>query len=167
MAMSDKNNNAKFIPNNESLFDEKSLDEMQRSENYRIGFMLFRACYWFMYFFSMYIFIAAVNTENTLFTVCGITAMAAASAFRIVYSAKVSAKGVMNPKYAEAMSNPFTAVIYTVIIILFGLVQLNGSHPIALAMIAIPYVMLMCDCFFARRNKRVLEKLTKEEESDE
>lgn len=163
MAMSDKNNNAKFIPNNESLFDEKSLDEMQRSENYRIGFMLFRACYWFMYFFSMYIFIAAVNTENTLFTVCGITAMAAASAFRIVYSAKVSAKGVMNPKYAAAMGKPSAPVIYAIVLIIAAFSVVYTTKPAVLALLAMPGAMVFCDCFFARKNNRVLEKMLKDD----
>lgn len=147
---------------NEGLFDENSLDEMQKAENYRIGFKLFQACYWFMYFFSMYIFVAAVNMENTVFTVCGIAAMAVASAYHIIYSAKVSAKGVMNIKYAEAMSKPYNIAVYTICIILFGFVTLTGSRPITFLMIFIPYVMLICDCIFARRNMRVLEKMLKE-----
>ncbi|MDE7279514.1 MAG: hypothetical protein K2N26_07310 [Oscillospiraceae bacterium] len=149
------------------LFDESSLDEMQKAENYRIGFRLFKACYWFMYFFSMYIFVAAVNMENTIFTVCGITAMAAASVFHIIYSALVSAKGVMNIKYAEAMSKPYTSAVYTICIILFGFVTLTGSHPIAFLMISIPYVMLICDCIFAKRNMRVLEKMLKDDSEEE
>ncbi|MDE6762415.1 MAG: hypothetical protein K2J73_01895 [Oscillospiraceae bacterium] len=149
------------------LFDESSLDEMQKAENYRIGFRLFKACYWFMYFFSMYIFVAAVNMENTIFTVCGITAMAAASVFHIIYSALVSAKGVMNIKYAEAMSKPYTSAVYTICIILFGFVTLTGSHPIAFLMISIPYVMVICDCIFAKRNMRVLEKMLKDDSEEE
>lgn len=152
---------------NEGLFDENSLDEMQKAENYRIGFKLFQACYWFMYFFSMYIFVTAVNMENTVFTVCGITAMAAASVFHIIYSAKVSAKGVMNIKYAEAMSKPYTAAVYTICIILFGFVTLTDSRPIAFLMIFIPYVMLIFDCIFARRNMRVLEKMMKDNDEED
>lgn len=160
------NSNEKKAQNNEGLFDEKSLDEMQQNENYRIGFRLFKACYWFMYFFSMSAFVFAVNTEDTAFTAYSLVLMAAASVFHIVYSAKVSAKGVMNIKYAEAMAKPYTAVIYTICIILFGMVQLIDSRPIAFAMICIPYIMLICDCFFARRNMRVLEKSLAEESEE-
>lgn len=165
------NNNAnkdtknKFTTDTDGLFDESSLDEMQKAENYRIGFKLFRACYWFMYFFSMYIFIAAVNMENTIFTVCGITAMAAASVFHIIYSAKVSAKGVMNPKYAAAMSKPHMIIVYTICVILYGFVHME--HPIAFLMICIPYAMLIFDCIFAVRNKKVLDKMLKENDEEE
>lgn len=162
MAINEHNTDQKK-QNNEDLFGEKSLDEMQKAENYKIGFKLFQACFWFMYFFSMLIFVTAVNTDNTIFTIYGITTMAAASAFHIIYSAKVSAKGVMNPKYAETMSKPHMIVVYTICIILYGYVNLIGSYPIVFLMICIPYVMLIFDCIFARRNKKVLEKMLDED----
>ena len=164
MANNERNNDQKK-QNNEDLFGEKSLDEMQKAENYKIGFKLFRACYWFMYFFSLLIFVAAVNTDNTIFKVYGIIAMAAASVFHIIYSAKVSAKGVMNPKYAETMAKPHMIVVYTIIIILYGYV--NMDHPIVFLMILIPYTMLIFDCIFARRNMKVLEKMLKEDNEEE
>lgn len=118
MAMLNERNTDQKKQNNVGLFDEKSLDEMQKAENYKIGFKLFRACYWFMYFFSLLIFVTAVKTDNTIFTLYGIIAMAAASVFHIIYSAKVSAKGVMNPKYAAAMSKPHMIIVYTICVIL-------------------------------------------------
>lgn len=167
MAMFNEHNTDQKKQNNEGLFDERSLDEMQKAENYRIGFKLFQACYWFMYFFSMFIFASAATEENTRFAVYGIIAMAVTSAFHVIYSAKVSAKGVMNIKYAEAMSKPYTAVAYTVCIILYGYVTLTGSHPISFLMICIPYIMLIFDCIFARRNMKVLEKMLKEDSEEE
>ena len=167
MAMFNEHNTDQKKQNNEGLFDERSLDEMEKAENYRIGFKLFQACYWFMYFFSILIFITAVKTDNTIFTAYGIIAMAAASVFSIIYSAKVSAKGVMNIKYAESMSKPYTAVVYTVCIILYGYVTLTGSHPIAFLIVCIPYIMLIFDCIFARRNMKVLEKMLKEDNGEE
>lgn len=155
------------LQNNEGLFDENSLDEMQKAENYRIGFRLFRACYWFMYFFSLYIFIAAANMENTLFTVCGLISMTAASVFHIIYSAMVSAKGVMNIRYAKKMSMSYNIPVYTIIIILSGMAILMGRRPIAVLMLFIPYVMVICDCIFAKRNMRVLEKMLKDENEEE
>lgn len=152
---------------NKGLFDESSLDEMQKAENYKIGFKLFQACFWFMYFFSMLIFITAIKTDNIIFTVYGITAMAAASMFHIIYSAKVSARGVMNSKYAEAMSKPYTAVVYTICIILYGFVNLTGSEPFVFLMFLIPYIMLIFDCIFARRNMKVLEKILKDDNEEE
>ena len=167
MAMLNEHNTDPKKRNNEDLFGEKSLDEMQKAENYKIGFKLFRACFWFMYFFSMLIFVSAVNPDNTIFMVYGIIAMAAASVFHIIYSAKVSAKGVMNPKYAETMSKPHMIVVYTICIILYGYVNLTGSHPIVFLMILIPYIMLIFDCIFARRNMKVLEKMLKEDNEEE
>lgn len=167
------NNNAnkdtknKFTTDTDGLFDESSLDEMQKAENYRIGFKLFRACYWFMYFFSMYIFIAAVNMENTIFTVCGIISMTAASVFHIIYSAKVSAKGVMNPKYADKMGKPAALFMYTIVLIMGAFSVAYTGKPVALLLLAGPGVMVLCDCFFARRNNRVLEKILKEDSENE
>lgn len=162
----DESNTAPKGQNN-GLFDESSLDEMQKAENYQIGFKLFQVCFWFMYFFSMLIFVTAIKTDNIIFTVYGIIALAAASMFHIIYSAKVSAKGVMNSKYAEAMSKPYTAVVYTICIILYGFVNLPGNEPIVFLTVLIPYIMLIFDCIFARRNIKILEKMLKEDNEEE
>lgn len=152
---------------NESLFDEKSLDEMQKTENYRIGFKLFQACYWFMYFFSLLIFVTAVNTDNTVFTAYGVTSMAAASVFHIIYSAKVSAKGVMNSKYAKKMGNPSAPVMYTIVLIMGAFSMVYTTKPVSVLLLAGPGAMVLCDCFFARRNNRVLEKMLKDDNEEE
>lgn len=152
---------------NEGLFDEKSLDEMQKTENYRIGFKLFQACYWFMYFFSMLIFVTAVNTDNTVFTAYGVASMAAASVFHIIYSAKVSAKGVMNPKYADTMGKPGSLAMYTIVLIMGAFSMVYTTKPVSVLLLAGPGTMVLCDCFFARRNNRVLEKMLKENDEEE
>lgn len=167
MAMPNEHNADQKKQNNEDLFDEKSLDEMQKAENYKIGFKLFRACFWFMYFFSMLIYVTAITIDNNIFRVYGIITMAAASVFHIVYSAKVSAKGVMNSKYAETMSKPYVIAAYTICIILYAYVDLNGSDPIVFITVLIPYIMLIFDCIFARRNKKVIEKMLKENDEEE
>lgn len=154
-------------PKNGGLFDERDLDEMQQTENYRIGFRLFKACYWFMYFFSMSAFVFAVNTGDIAFTVYSAALMAAATVFHIAYSAKVSAKGVMNPKYAAAMGKPSAPVIYAIVLIIAAFSVAYTTKPAVLLLLAMPGAMVLCDCFFARRNNKILEKLTKEDETDE
>lgn len=158
----------KILPENGAgdLFSEDGVDEMQKSQNYEIGFKLFRACYWFMYFFSMSAFIYAVNANDTAFTVYSIALMAAASIFHIVYSAKVSVKGVMNPKYAAAMGKPGSAAVYVIVLILGLMSMAYTSKPISAAMLIMPGIMVLCDCFFARRNNKVLEKMLKETEEE-
>ncbi len=150
----------------DGLFSENSFDEMQQAENYRIGFRLFRACYWFMYFFSMSAFVYAVNSEDTAFMVYSVLLMAAASVFHIVYSARVSAKGAMNPKYAASMGKSYTPVIYIIVLIIGAFSVAYTTKPIALLLLAFPGVMVLCDCFFARRNNKVLEKMLAEEAED-
>lgn len=154
-------------PKNGGLFDERDFDEMQQTENYRIGFRLFKACYWFMYFFSMSAFVFAVNTGDTAFTVYSAALMAAATVFHIAYSAKVSAKGVMNPKYAAAMGKPSAPVIYAIVLIIAAFSVAYTAKPAVLPLLEMPGAMVLCDCFFARRNNKILENLTKEDESDE
>lgn len=98
-------------------------------------------------------FVYAVNTEDMDFTLYSIALMAASSVFHIVYSAKVSAKGVTNHKYAAAMGKPSAPVIYSIVLIIA-------------ALLAMPGAIILCDCFFARKNNRVLEKSLTEEAKD-
>ena len=158
----------KILPENGAggLFSENGFDEMQKSQNHEIGFKLFRACYWFMYFFSMSAFVYATNDNDTAFTVYSIALMAAASVFHIVYSAKLSAKGVMNPTYAAAMGKPASATVYVIVLILGLMSVVYTSNPISVVILIMPGIMVLCDCFFARRNNKVLEKMLKENEEE-
>ena len=82
--------------------------------------------------------------------------MAVTSAFHVIYSAMVSAKGVMNSKYAEAMAKPYVIAVYMICMILYGLIDLNGNKPIVFISVFITFIIVIFDGNFSRRNKKEL-----------
>lgn len=72
----------------------------------------------------------------------------------------------MNPKYAAAMGKSSAPVIYSIVLIIAALSVVYTTKPAVLALLAMPGAMVLCDCFFARKNNRVLEKSLTEEAED-
>lgn len=150
------------------LFSDSGFDEMQKAKNYEIGFKLFRAFYWTAFLMSAIFIMIAIAVDNTLFTITGFSFMAVCVVFYLIYAAKASAVGVMNPKLAKAMGK--TSMLWSYIGLIAGYTiflftdSINRKY---LVMGIMLFVMYLGACLFARRNMRVLEKQLKDEEKEQ
>lgn len=160
-------NNEKNTAYND-MFSEKGMDEMQLAKKYKIGFKLFRALFWVQYAAAITIFCIAAALENDVFTYIGAGLLTIGTVFYIVYMAKLASEGLMNAKFAGQWANIICVIICAVLILawLIRLVRNNTDAFNAYMWINLG-AMYLGNCFCSRKNMKVLEKLTKEEESDE
>lgn len=96
----------------DNLFSDSGLDEMQKSESYRIGFKMFRAMFFTCLVIAMIMIAAADTMGNTVLTVMGLILITALMGFYTLYAVLTAAKGIMPDKYAKRNANPiFLAAI--------------------------------------------------------
>ncbi|MCM1329700.1 MAG: hypothetical protein NC253_09705 [Ruminococcus sp.] len=149
------------------LFSESGFDEMQKAKNYEIGFKLFRAFFWIMYFVSMGIIATAVGVESTLFAAIGFGVLVLCTAFYLLYAAKASAAGVMNPKFAAQAAKKSYLVSGIIVLTLWLFMLVCGNVQLETAgMWIILSVIYIGNYICSRRNMKVLEKMLKENEEE-
>lgn len=157
-----------MVGNGNDLFSESGFDEMQKIKNHEIGFGLFRIFFWVMYAASLAIMLIAYGLEITVFTIIGYGLMFLCMFFYFLYAAKASAAGVMNQKFAENMSKKSTLSAGIVSLTLLMLLAIENKAVTLSAGMWIQLAMLYIGNYLcARKNMKVLEKMTKEDESDE
>lgn len=152
----------------ENLFCEKSLDEMQKIKNYEIGFKLFKTFFWVMLVGSLLMFTAGAGTENRTVTAIGIGTLVLCTVFYLIYEAKVSAAGVMNQKYAKYMLTKTQLIVCAFGAFSAMLMIGNGLLGIEFAIVWTDLASLSIGSYIcARRNKKILEKMLKDESEEE
>lgn len=150
-----------------SLFNDSEFDEMQKAKNYEIGFRLFRDYHFATLLFAI-AFLNFSKGANLLLTVTSFLFLGTCFAVAIMYAAKTSAAGVMNIKYAKAMSKRSVLVLGTVGAVVFLVLAVTGGVDISTdIMLIMVYVYMICFHIFARRNMKVLEKMLKDESEEE
>ncbi len=158
-----------------TLFDDSNLDEMQKTENYKIAYRLMQN-YWIVSFAaSLGAAYWGSAADNRALSAMGFLACLLAILFRLEYSLNVSKKGVMSPKYAETMAKKGSLVCAAVLMGFVGAICIAalvchwGGTTLALFVLAeLSLSMMLTECLCARRNQRVLEKsLTEEAEENE
>lgn len=166
--MNDKITNT--VSDEGTLFDDSSLDEMQKAENYRIAYRLMQN-YWIVSFAAS---LSAAHwgsaADNRALSAMGFIACVLAILFRLEYSLSVSEKGVMSPKYAETMAKKGSLVCAAVLMGFIGAVCIaalvchwSGTTLSLFILAELSLSMMLTECLCARRNNRVLEKMLKDD----
>ncbi|MBQ8176501.1 MAG: hypothetical protein IJ035_05635 [Oscillospiraceae bacterium] len=161
--MSDLYNTEEMENNSASLVDDFQLDEMQKAENYKIGFQMFKILFYIVMFISYTMFIIS-SKGNTAIMVLSFVLYACGWTVYIIYAAKASAKGVMNPTFVRNNTRdwqPFVYVCFALMIIIFALCDL--FHIYQAVILVFTMAMLIVINYFAKRNIKVMEKQLEED----
>ncbi len=149
----------------DNLFSDSGLDEMQKSESYRIGFKIFRAMFFTCLAISLTMVAAADTMGNIVLTVMGLILTTALMGFYTLYAVLTAAKGIMPDKYAKRNANPgFLALICIMTAAIAFLYICGFLNAVKAACLLIICVMDIIQCLAARHNFKVLKKQMEEEE---
>lgn len=161
----------KILPEggNGGLFSESGLDEMQKAVSREVGFKLFRTFFWVIYLFSALMLMAASALESVPFTAISAGLMALCTVFYLIYAAKISSRGALNRKFAESMSKKYVMIcgIITLAAWLFLFLVKKDTAVEVVVIWSNTAVMYIGNYFCSRKNMKVIEKMTREDESDE
>lgn len=162
--MSDLYNTEEMENTSASLIDDFQLDEMQKAENYKIGFQMFKVLFYIVMFISYAMFIIS-SGRNTSLMVLSFALYACGWAVYVIYAAKASAKGVMNPTFVRNNTKDWQIFVYVCFMLMSVIFALCDIFTVYQTVIwSFTMIMLITVNCFVRRNMAVLKKQLDDEE---
>ncbi len=159
------------INQNFDLISTNGLDEMQKSEAFKIAFNCFKAFYWGNIIIAALLVLIAPFVENIILSIIGIGITVFASIIYIIFAVKSSAKGSLNPDFLTKASKPRQIINMTCMGLAYTVVMISrysdGAHITALLsgiFMAIFYVSHIITYFMARKSLKLMNTETEEEE---
>ncbi len=147
-----------------SLLDDFQLDEMQKAENYKIGFHMFRVLFYLVMIISYLMFVISLE-QNTSMMILSFVLYACGWIVYVIYAAKASAKGVMNPTFARNNTKDWQKFFLVCLVLLVIIGTLCDVFEIYYTVVYIfTIAMLFALNHFAKRNQKVVLKQLEEEE---
>ncbi len=162
------------INQNVDLISTNGLDEMQKSQAYKIAFSCFKKLYWgFAIIAAVLIILPRYFDDNPTFThTCSVIAVAIAlfaSVIYITFAAKTSRVGSMPPQFISAISSTKGITTLSVIVMAFLILSIigyfsNGSLRILyyLTFVLIFYISHIITYFLAKKSVKLMNKETEE-----
>lgn len=146
-----------------TIFDEAGYDEMQKAENYKIGFQMFKVLFYIVMFISYAMFIIS-SGRNIALMVLSFILYACGWTVYVIYAAKASAKGVMNPTFVRNNTKDWQIFAYVCFMLLSVILALCDIFTVYQTVIwSFTMIMLITVNYFARRNMAVLKKQLEED----
>ena len=156
--MSDLYNKEELENNAASLLDDFQLDEMQKTENYKIGFYMFRVLFYLVMIISYLMYVIS-SGNNTTMMILSFALYACGWIVYVIYAAKASAKGVMNPTFVRNNTKDWQKFFLICLVILVIIGTLCDVFEIYYTVVYIfTIAMLFALNHFAKRNQRVVLK---------
>ena len=150
-----------------SLIDDFQLDEMQKAENYKIGFQMFKVLFYLVMIISYLMFVISsgiLSGRNTPMMILSFALYACGWIVYVIYAAKASAKGVMNPTFARNNTKDWQGLFLICLILLVIIGTLCDVFEIYYTVVYIfTIAMLMALNYFAKRNQKVVLKQLEED----
>ena len=161
--MSDLYNTEETENTSASLIDDFQLDEMQKAENYKIGFQMFKVLFYIVMFISYAMFIIS-SGRNTAMMVLSFVLYACGWTVYIIYAAMASAKGVMNPTFVRNNTKNWQIFVYVCFMLLSVIFALCDIFNVYQTVIwSFTMIMLITVNCFVKRNMSVLKKQLEED----
>lgn len=153
------------------LINDDGLDEMQKTYAYRLAFKCFKALYWTMFAISLFMLILAITIEKSvIFAYVAIAIELAASIVYIIFGAKASKIGALNPAFAKYMAKPSTIIGYILMVVIYmvwyGIEFAETGEMfylysgIYISIVAATFIILG---FIAKKNNKVTEEIEEDE----
>lgn len=164
----------KAIPETNDLLSDIGLDEMQKTYAYKIAFRCFKALYWSVFAMSLIMFLLAMTVEESIiFTIAALVTELVSCIIYVIFGAKASKVGALNPKFAKHMAKPGTIIGYFLLAIIYMVWFIRDFMEDGELYFIFLGIFMLIFCghfivlgFIARKNNKVAEE-TEEEESDE
>lgn len=160
----------KLINEKTDLLNDESLDEMQKTYAYKLAFKCFKALYWSNIAFTLIPLIFSGMTNKSGFhAITAILMLIVTNIIYLVFGAKASKVGALNPAFAKYMVQPSTIAVYIIMLIIYTFVAVNHytetGENIAIYFgiyIAITIGTYFALSFIAKKNNKVAEETEEE-----
>lgn len=154
-----------FLADDRDLLSDNGLDEMQKTYAYKLAFKCFKALFWSVFAVSMIMILLAVEVESMIFSVAALVIEIVDCIIYVIFGAKASKVGAMNPKFAQNMAKPSVIIGYFSMAIIYAIMYIknfmraNDFHYIFLGI----YLLIFCGHFVAlgfisKKNNKVIEE---------
>ena len=161
----------KTIPDKTDLLSDIDLDEMQKFHAYKTAFKCFKALYWSNIAFTLIPLIFSGMTNKSGFhAITAILMLIVTNIIYLVFGAKMSKVGALNPSFAKYMAQPSTVVLYIIMLIIYTFVAVNHYMETGenIAIYFEIYIAIMIGTnfalsFIAKKNNKVTEETEEEE----
>ena len=155
----------KFIADDRDLLSDNGLDEMQKTYAYKLAFKCFKALFWSVFAISLIIILLAVEVESLIFSVTALVIELVACIIYVIFGAKASKVGAINPKFAQNMAKPSVIIGYFLMAIIYAIMYIKNFmkdgdfYSIFFGI----YMLIFCGHFIAlgfisKKNNKVIEE---------
>ncbi|MBQ8841745.1 MAG: hypothetical protein IJZ65_03855 [Ruminiclostridium sp.] len=160
----------KILNDEHDLINDNDLDEMQKTYAYKLAFKCFKALYWSVFALSLIMLIIAVAVEDSvIFGISAIVMELVANIIYIIFGAKASKIGAMNPKFAKNMAKPGTIIGYFMLAIIYIIMYVRNfiNDGDIFYIFAGLYLLIVIGTFImlgfvAKKNNKVIEETEEE-----
>ena len=155
----------KFIADDRDLLSDNGLDEMQKTYAYKLAFKCFKALFWSVFAISLIIILLAVEVESLIFSVTALVIELVACIIYVIFGAKASKVGAINPKFAQNMAKPSVIISYFVLAVIYTIMYIKNfmkDGDFFFIFFGI-YLLIFCGHFIAlgfisKKNNKVIEE---------
>lgn len=156
----------KLLHEEQDLLNDSKLDEMQKAYAYKLAFKCFKALYWSNIAFTVIPLIFSGMTNKSGFhAITAILMLIVTNIIYLIFGAKMSKVGALNPAFAKYMAQPTTVVLYIIMLIIYTFVAVNHytetGENIAIYFgiyMAITIGTYFALSFIAKKNNKVAEE---------
>ena len=160
----------KILNDEHDLINDNDLDEMQKTYAYKLAFKCFKALYWSVFALSLVMLFIAVTVEDSvIFGISAIVMELVANIIYIIFGAKASKIGAMNPKFAKNMAKPVTIIGYFMLAIIYIIMYVRNfiNDGDIFYIFAGLYLLIVIGTFIilgfvAKKNNKVIEETEEE-----
>lgn len=155
----------------QDLLNDKGLDEMQKAYAYKLAFKCFKALYWSNIAFTFIpLIFQGVTNKSSFYAITSMLLFIVTNIIYLIFGAKASKVGAMNPTFAKKMAQPATIISYIIMFILYttvALLKFNETGAGVIIYFGI-YVAIMTAThialgYIANKNNKVAEEAEEEE----
>lgn len=150
----------------QDLLNDKGLDEMQKAYAYKLAFKCFKVLYWSNIAFTFIpLIFQGIANKSSFYVITSTLLLIVTNIVYLVFGAKASEVGAMNPKFAQNMAKPATIISYVIMFILYMTVAVlkfseTGAGVIIyfgiyIAITTATHIALAC---IAKKNNKVAEE---------
>ena len=160
----------KILADDRDLLNDNGLDEMQKTYAYKLAFKCFKALYWSVFTISLIMILIAVEVESLIFSVAALVIELVACIIYVIFGAKASKVGAINPKFAQSMAKPGVIIGYFLMAIIYALMYIKNfmkADDFYYIFLGI-YMLIFCGHFVAlgfisKKNNKVIEETEEDE----
>ncbi len=161
----------KLVPEQTDLLNDEGLDEMQKTYAYKLAFKCFKALFWSVFLLSLIMFfLAAAVEESVVFSIAAVVTELVACIIYVIFGAKASKVGAINPKFAQNMAKPSVIIGYFLMAIIYTIMYIRNfmeDGEFYFIFFGI-YMLIFCGHFIAlgfiaKKNNKIIEETEEEE----